>query len=106
MQLVFRLVDDARCIGKYDLVARFVHDADDAPAGGLRFGCDDGQAFTHQGIAEGGFSCIRQADDVDKTRVEGHGAKVRCSWQLAVSPDSYREQSAVGSQQSAVSSQQ
>jgi len=62
------LFDNARGIGKDDLVVFAVEYALDAVARGLSFWGDGREWLADQGIDECGFADVGLADDVDKSR--------------------------------------
>ena len=59
--------EHARSVGKHDLVIVGVHDAHNAVASGLRLAGDDGEAFAHQNVAEGGLPHIRVAHNIHES---------------------------------------
>ena len=58
MQGIGRSIDIAGRIGEDDLVAGFIHQADDTVAGGLRLWRNDRKPLTHERVHEGGFTYI------------------------------------------------
>jgi len=53
MHFVRRVLDDARGVGKHNLEVVAVDDTEDAVAGGLRLGGDDGDFLANQLIHKG-----------------------------------------------------
>src|ERR1700730_9404732 len=66
------------CINEDDLPRRasllgfYIEHSLNAVAGGLRFVSHNRDFFAHQRIQQRAFTCIRAADDGDKTGTEGH----------------------------------
>ena len=69
---------NARGVDENDLAAQpaflsgHVDDPQDAVAGGLRLGADDGQFLADQRIEQRGFAGVGTAQDADESGVKGH----------------------------------